>query len=150
MSREVGKLEEMNHPKVGRYFRGHVVSATFSGRIRLMPAERRNERSPDFAIEMQTHDGGALHVGAAWWQRSEGQDFGLPYLSMSISGPGLPELRCAGFAESDQDFKKEAPEIAKAAPPCQGRNWRLVWNAPKPKPATVSQPVAAIHDDIPF
>lgn len=147
MSREIGKLEEMVHEKAGRYFRGYLVCANFGGRVRLMPEEKRKENSPDFSVQMPGHDGNPIHVGAAWWKRS-GQ--GLHYLSISVSAPGVPTLNCAVFAENDQDFKKDVTDPEKGVPSRQGRDWRIVWNEPRARPAPTAPQALPLADSIGF
>lgn len=150
MSREVGKLTEVIHPQLGRGFRGRIATAVFSGAIRLVPASKRGANSPDFAVEMQSGAGDPIHIGAAWWQRSTGKNTGLPYLSASLSAPGVPSMRVAIFAEDDAGLKSDADVIDKAVPNKADRPWRIVWNPPQPQSVQKADAALAINDAIPF
>lgn len=151
MSREIGTLTEDTHKGIGRLFRGGVKVPGYSGRLRLLPAEKRKPTSPDFRVEgMDPHTGEIDQIGAAWLKISKG---GRAYLSLNLSAPHIDRIDCAAFYNGEPEAEqRDGDTPAKMLPPKAGREWRITWSAPSRRPprADATPDAQALNDEIGF
>jgi uncharacterized protein (DUF736 family) len=79
--------------KFGDGYTGSVKTLTLNVKAKLSPAEKDNEKAPDFRIFA-----GATEFGAAWKKTSrEGRD----YLSVKLDDPSFPAPIYASLVEVD-------------------------------------------------
>lgn len=79
--------------KSGDGYTGSVKTLTLNVKAKLSPAEKDNEKAPDFRIFA-----GATEFGAAWKKTSrEGRD----YLSVKLDDPSFPAPIYASLVETE-------------------------------------------------
>jgi uncharacterized protein (DUF736 family) len=78
-----------NFKRSGDGFTGTIRTLTLSAEAQIQPAEKSNDKSPDYRLTI-----GATDIGAAWKQTSE--TTGNAYLSVQFDDPSFPApIRCA-------------------------------------------------------
>ena len=81
--------------KSGDGFTGSVKTLTLNVKATIRPAERENEKAPDYRIFA-----GATEFGAAWKKTSNA---GRDYLSVKLDDPSFPAPIYASLVDTEGD-----------------------------------------------
>jgi len=79
----------------GNGLTGSVKTLTLNARLRFVPPEKDNDRSPDFRIIAGTTN---VELGAAWKKTSKE---GRPYTSVKLDDPSFPAPIYASLVEAE-------------------------------------------------
>jgi len=82
--------------KSGDGFTGSVKTLTLNVKAQIRPADKENEKAPDYRIFA-----GATEFGAAWTKTSRE---GRPYLSVKLDDPSFPAPIYASLVEVEEGF----------------------------------------------
>lgn len=88
----------------GDGFSGAVSTLALNAKVRIRPAEKTGEKTPDYRLFA-----GRAEIGAAWKRTSSE---GRPYLSVKLDDPSLPAPIQASLFEAE------------------GGGYELVWSRP--------------------
>ena len=75
---------------------GSVKTLTLNAKVRFVPVEKDNNKSPDFRIIAGTTN---VELGAAWKKTSKE---GRPYTSVKLDDPSFPAPIYASLVEADE------------------------------------------------
>ena len=81
--------------KSGDGYTGSLKTATLSVKAKITPAEKENDKAPDFRIFA-----GQAEFGAAWKRTSNA---GREYLSVKLDDPSFPAPVFASLVETEND-----------------------------------------------
>ena len=76
-------------------FAGTIKTLTLNAKVRFVPVEKDNEKSPDFRIIAGTTN---VELGAAWKKTSKE---GRPYTSVKLDDPSFPAPIYASLVEGE-------------------------------------------------
>ena len=82
-----------NFTKSGDRYTGTVRTLTLNVKAQIAPAEKENDKAPDYRVFA-----GAVELGAAWRKTSS---TGREYLSVKLDDPSLPSPIYASLVEAD-------------------------------------------------
>ena len=74
---------------------GSVKTLTLNAKVRFVPVEKDNDKSPDFRIIAGTTN---IELGAAWKKTSKE---GRPYTSVKLDDPSFPAPIYASLVETE-------------------------------------------------
>ena len=82
-----------NFTKSGDRYTGAVRTLTLNVKAQIAPAEKENDKAPDYRVFA-----GAIELGAAWRKTSSA---GREYLSVKLDDPSLPAPIYASLVEAE-------------------------------------------------
>lgn len=83
--------------ETGAGYTGAVKTLTLNVKAKIIPAEKENDKAPDFRIFA-----GAKEFGAAWKKTAKESE--REYLSVKLDDPSFPAPIYASLVESDDGF----------------------------------------------
>ena len=79
----------------GNGLTGSVKTLTLNAKVRFVPVEKDNDKSPDFRIMVGTTN---IELGVAWKKTSKE---GRPYTSVKLDDPSFPAPIYASLVEAE-------------------------------------------------
>lgn len=80
-------------------FSGNIRTLTLNVKATIRPAQKDNEKAPDYRVYA-----GAIEIGAAWSKAA--RESGAEYLSMKLDDPSLPAPIYGSLVQGDDGENK--------------------------------------------
>ena len=110
------------------YFEGYVTLPQMTGKVFLVPREKRSDNAPDLTVKLRT-DRGDFEHGAAWIKTMrDSRDM----LSITIDAPHMAQpVYVSGFPDDHEDDR-----------------FNVVWS--RPRAGSAARPVEGVDTGVPF
>lgn len=112
------------------YFEGYITLPQMTGKVFLVPREKRSDNAPDFTLKLRT-DRGDFEHGATWLKTMrDGRDM----LSITIDAPHMPQpVYISGFPDDNEETRFNVvwsrPRAGASARPVEGAEMGVPFNA---------------------